>query len=314
MSEPKHFAEYQLLRRITQSPTGDVYLARRDDDPFGEPVALRRIYPEVAAHVVRDVLEEAIFAAQLNHPNMVTVREMGEAEGMLYFVLDYVHGASLRALVAGWKVVEPSRPFPWAPLCRAAVSLCEALEYCHALVDASGKPSGMVHQGLSPRSVMIGTNGAVKLVDFGRARSVMRALVGPPSSPGSTLPALPEFAAPEQVLSRPVNPRTDVYALALTLYTALTGMQPFVAPGGPEAVATAVLKREVPNLRERRPDVPRAMREVIHDSLQREPGRRPKSMAELRDRLWDALFDERQVVGLPELGALVTQVFSLIDG
>lgn len=313
MAEPKRFAEYQLLRRVTQGPTGDVYLARREDDPFGEPVALRRIYPEIAAQVVRDVLEEAIFAAQLIHPNMVTVREMGEAEGMLYFVLDYVHGASLRALVAGWKVVEPSRPFPWAPLCRAALSLCEALEYCHTLVDAGGNASGMVHQGLSPRSVMIGTNGAVKLVDFGRARSVLRALEEP-SLPGSTLPAQPEFTAPEQLLGKAVDARTDVYGLALTLYTSLTGIQPFVAPGGPDSVAMAVLRREVPLLRERRPDVPRAMREAIHDSLSREPSRRPQTMAELRDRLWDALFDERQVVGLPELGALVTQVFSLIDG
>ena len=76
----------------------------------------------------------------------------------------------------------------------------------------------------------------------------------------------------------------------------------------------AVLRREVPSLRDRRPDVPRAMREVIHDALSREPERRPQGMAELRDRLWDALFDEKQVVGLPELGALVTRVFSLIDG
>jgi len=153
LTDLKRFADYQLLRRITQSAVGDVYLGRREDDPFGEPVAIRRIYPDAAARVVRDLLDEAIFTAQLNHPNLITVREMGEVEGMLYFVLDYVHGASLRALTAGWKVVEPTRPFPWAPLCRAAVSLCEALEYCHTLVDTSGSPSGMVHQALSPRSV-----------------------------------------------------------------------------------------------------------------------------------------------------------------
>jgi eukaryotic-like serine/threonine-protein kinase len=313
VSDPKQFAEYQLLRRITQSATGDVYLGRREDDPFGEPVAIRRIYPEAAARVVRELLEEAIFTAQLTHPNLITMRAMGEAEGMLYFVLDYVHGASLRALTAGWKVVEPSRPFPWAPLCRAAVSLCEALDYCHTLVDASGNASGMVHQALSPRSVMIGTNGAVKLVDFGRARTVLRALEEP-SLPGSSTPSQPEFSAPEQLLNKPVDARTDIYGLGLTLYTTLAGIQPFVAPGGPDAVAMAVLRREVPSLRDRRPDVPRAMREAIHDAISRDMERRPGSMAELRDRLWDALFDERQVVGLPELGALVQQVFSLIDG
>lgn len=313
MADLKRFAEYQLLRRITQSATGDVYLGRREDDPFGEPVAIRRIYSEVAPRVVRDVLEEAIFAAQLNHPNMVTVREMGEAEGMLYFVLEYVHGASLRALTAGWKVVEPSRPFPWAPLCRAAISLCEALDYCHSLVEVDGKASGMVHQGLSPRSLMIGTNGAVKLVDFGRARTVLRA-IEEPSLPGSATPAQPEFTAPEQLLGKPVDARTDVYGVGITLYTTLAGIQPFVAPGGPDAVAMAVLRRQVPSLRDRRPDVPRAMREAIQDALAREPERRPQGMAELRDRLWDALFDEKQVVGLPELGALVTRIFSLIDG
>lgn len=313
MAAPRRFSGYQLLRRITQGGTGDVWLARREDDPFGEPVALRRIYPEVAARVIRDVLEEAIFAAQLTHPNMINVREMGEGEGMLYFVLDYVHGASLRALVEGWKVVEPARRFPWAPLCRAAISLCEALEYCHTLVDASGRPSGMVHQGLSPRSVMIGTNGAVKLVDFGRARGVLRAQAQPSSS-GGLVHAQPQFAAPEQVRGLPADPRTDVYTLALILYTALAGFQPFEGPGGADAVTAAVLRRDVPALRDRRPDVPRAMREAIHDALARDPDRRPQSMAELRDRLWDALFEEKQVVGLPELGALVTQVFSLIDG
>ncbi|HVE82386.1 MAG TPA: serine/threonine-protein kinase [Myxococcales bacterium] len=312
MAEPRYFSGYQLLRRITQGGTGDVYLARREDDPFEEPVVLRRIYPGAAPQVVRDVLEEAIFAAQLSHPNMINVREMGEAEGMLYFVLDYVHGASLRALVAGWRVVEPSRSFPWAPLCRAAISLCEALEYCHTLVDAQGQPSRMTHQGLSPRSVMLGTNGAVKLVDFGRARSVMRALAEG-VAPGG-LPAQPEYAAPEQVKGHAADARTDVYGLSLTLYTALTGAQPFEAGGGTDSVAHAVLRREVPPLKERRPDVPRAMREAIHDGLHRDPDRRPQSMSELRDRLWDALFDEKQVVGLPELGALVTQVFSLIDG
>jgi eukaryotic-like serine/threonine-protein kinase len=311
--DPKLFADYQLLRRITQSATGDVYLGRREDDPFGEPVAIRRIYAEAAARVVRDVLAEAIFTAQLNHPNLITMRAMGEAEGMLYFVLDYVHGASLRALTAGWKVVEPSRPFPWAPLCRAAISLCEALDYAHSLVDASGTPSGMVHQALSPRSAMIGTNGAVKLVDFGRARTVLRALEEP-SLPGSSTPSAPEFSAPEQLLDKPVDARTDVYGLGLTLYTCLAGMQPFVAPGGPDAVAMAVLRRPVPSLRDRRPDVPRAMREAIQDAISRDMEQRPPNMAELRDRLWDALLDEKQVVGLPELGALVQQVFSLIDG
>jgi serine/threonine-protein kinase len=286
------FGQYQLYRQLSTGPVGDAFLAHRVDEPYSAPLALRRIHPEIAASMARELLDEAIFGAQLSHPCLVAVRDFGEAEGTLFFAMEYLHGLSLRGLGERWRAVHPQQPFPWAPLARAGIYLCEAVHYIHTLRDSTGM-AGMVHQGLNPSNMMIASNGAVKLLDFGISRDAL--LKAGRLHPGAFRHL--EYAAPEQRAGRPVDPRTDIYSLGLVLYSVLAGVPPSSSA------------RDRRPLGELRRDVPGGLADAIDRAVEPEPRHRPQSMAELRDLIWEPLLERRMVLGLPELADLVNGVF-----
>lgn len=288
MADGIRFGNYLLYRQLSAGPMGEIFLAHRVDEPYSAPLALRRVHPHIAASIARELLDEAIYGAQLSHPCLVTVHDFGQAEGTLFFAMEYVHGLSLRSLAERYRAANPQQPLPWAPLARAGIYLCEGLHYLHTVRDPSGV-AGTVHQGLNPSSMMIATNGAVKLVDFGLSREALRK--AGVLHPGELRHL--EYAAPEQRANRPVDARTDVYGLGLTLYSLLSG-----ASLSPSA-------RDRRPLGELRRDVPGALADAVDRAVEPDARHRPQSMAELRDLLWEPLLERRMVLGLPELADLV---------
>jgi len=252
---------YDILAEAGHGSMGNVYKAR--DRETGETVALKLLKPEIASDqaMMDRFKNELLFARKITHKNVCRVHEFNRINGIAYTSMEFVEGESLRSVL---------NRFGGLPL-RKAIDLggqiCSGLKEAHV--------QGIVHRDLKPENVMIDAQGNVKIMDFGIARSMEAgtrltgAMVGTPA-----------YMAPEQVAGKPVDYRTDIYALGLIVYEVFTGAPAFRAEN---AVAVALKQmREAPTPpHEVEPTVPVSIERVILKCLEKEPPKRFQSMAEL---------------------------------
>jgi len=299
------FGRYRLLRRLGVGGMAEVFLARRSDDRLGRLVAVKRILPELSARpeVLEALLDEARISTHLDHPQIVSVLDVGDVDGMAFLAMEYVHGLALARALALWGS-QGRGPFPWPMACRIAICVCEALEYAHALKDlADGRKLDLVHRDVNPANILLGFNGVVKLADFGIALSSVKEAI---TRPGVVMAKL-EFAAPEQFRGEPLDARTDVYGLGMTLYQALAGKLPFAGLPQPEAIR-AILETTPPPLSSLRRDLPKALGLLVDRCLAKVPSARFQSATEVRTRLETALMQARLKVGMLELAGFVSEL------
>ncbi len=207
----ERFGDYRLLRPLREGGMASVWLAER----AGERVALKRVRPELARsdELRRMLLEEARVAARVVHPNVVRILEVGEVDRTPYLAMEHVDGVTWAELLDG-----APEPAPIAHVVRIASLVAEGLHAAHEARDASGASLELVHRDVSPPNVMISRAGEVKLIDFGIARARGRAI----ETSEGTLKGRFRYLAPEQVTRGAVDRRTDVYALAMVTWEALT--------------------------------------------------------------------------------------------
>ena len=256
---------YDILGEAGRGAMGQVYKAR--DRETGDIVALKLLKPEIASDqaMVERFKSELLFARKITHKNVCRVYEFNRAGGIAYTSMEFVEGESLRSVLNRFGSLAP----------RKATDL--ALQMCSGLKEAHAQ--GIVHRDLKPENVMIDTQGDLKIMDFGIARSMesMSRLTG-------AMTGTPAYMAPEQVTGKPVDYRTDIYALGLMLYEMFTGTQPF---RGDNAIAVALQHvQESPRRpREIEASVPAAVEAAILKCLEKEPANRFQSVAELEGRL-----------------------------
>lgn len=273
---------YQILGELGRGGMGVVYLANRVPDR--ERVAVKTIQPAAAgsADEVARFLREAEILRQLRHPYIVSFHELGQADELLYFVMDYVPGADASRLLRRDGPMEVGRAV------RLVCQVLEALQYSHAL--------GFVHRDVKPSNLLVsGDPGfeVCKLADFGLARVYhMSPLSGLTvlGNVGGTLPYMP----PEQITDyRNVSPAVDIYATAATLYRLLTRHYVFDFADLPlERRLTKVLSDEPVPIRQRQSTIPGALADTIHRALAREPGSRFPDARAFRDAMLPFAADE----------------------
>jgi tetratricopeptide (TPR) repeat protein len=273
---------YVVLERRGAGGMGVVYAAY--DTELERKVALKLLHPggpETLPGLARArLLREAQAAARLDHPNVVTVFDVGTLGSRVFLTMEYVDGQTL----AHWRRAAP----PWRQVLDAYLQAGEGLAAAHA--------AGLVHRDFKPENVLIDTRGRVRVTDFGLARAEAPAsrpegTVPPPAqgtSGGLTdtggLAGTPAYMSPEQLAGRIADPRSDQYAFCVSLYEALYQERPFDSAAGFEALREAVLRGEV-----RAPPsphrVPAWLRKVVLRGLRREPGERFASMEALLQAL-----------------------------
>ena len=277
---------YQLTERIASGGMAAVWCAY--DDVLARSVAVKLLHDHLAAdEAFRERFRrEAIAAAKLTHPHVVSLYDTGSDGDRVYLVMEYVDGATLREVIADLGTLEPGHA--------AAVGekVARALDYAHE--------RGLVHRDVKPANILLGDDGSVKVADFGIAKAEEND--GDLTKTGVVL-GTAAYVAPEQITGdAQVDGRADQYALGCMLYEALTGRQPFK---GETAVATAAQRLEsnpVP-LRSLRSDLPRGLDSVIMRAMARDPQDRFVSTGALADAL--AVFaddDTSHTAALP-LGA-----------
>jgi serine/threonine-protein kinase len=297
MSPAEVLAGYRLEERVGVGGMAEVYRAQRlGPGGFAKQVAVKRVLPDLGRDpsFVQMFLDEARLQAQLSSPGLVQVFDFGEEAGTYYLVMEYVDGVDLAALLAA---VGPLEPALAAHLGR---QLCAALGDVHRAVGADGLPLHVVHRDVTPGNVLCGRDGHVKLGDFGVAKARARSVR---TERGGVKGKL-AYLAPEQVRGDEVDARTDLYAVGLVLFEALTGSRYLDAPDEPALwrLAGAPVFRAPSTLA---PGVPAALDAVLQRTLEPAPERRFPSAA----RLEEALAAVTPALGLEaarrQLGALV---------
>src|SRR3954468_1453134 len=228
---------YELLELVGTGGMSSVYKAH--DTLLERNVALKVLhghYSEDAEYVER-FRREARAAAQLSHPNIVTVIDRGEAEGRHFIVLEYIDGQNLNQLV------ESKGRLPVRTALELGIEIGHALAFAHE--------SGLVHRDVKPQNVLLG-NGDVKVTDFGIARSVD---VKQGLTQTGTVLGTSDYIAPEQASGHPVSALSDVYSLGVVIYELLAGEPPY---GGDNFLAVAMrhVNDAVPSVVAVRPEVP----------------------------------------------------------
>ena len=269
----KQVAQFQVGDPLGRGGMGEVYAAT---DRMGRQVALKVLSPRLVQdrqHVTR-FLQEARAVLALNHPNIVTVYDIGEADGTYYIASELIEGETLRAVLARGSL-------------GLAQSVDIAVQVCTALVAAHDK--GVVHRDIKPENVMLRGDGYVKVLDFGIAKLTEQ--FGGPVRPGSAAAASPEtvaglivgttpYMSPEQARGAAVDARTDVWSSGVLLYEMLTGQIPF-AGGSTTDVLARILEREPAPLASLVEGVPEELQRIVSRALMKDPGQRYPSMTEM---------------------------------
>jgi serine/threonine-protein kinase len=250
---------FEVFQELDRGGQGVIRKAR--DRILGRTVALKSLRPDGPTG---ELLGEARSIAALQHPNIVTLFEVFEQAGEVHLVLEFLEGETLL------KRIGREGPLAAPEAARVGKAMCAALDYAHA--------RGLVHRDVKPSNVMLLPDGQVKVLDFGLAKTVEGQEIT------STRCGTPFYMAPEQILCRRPDGRTDVYGLGATLYQALTGEPPFTG----EDVFYQHLNRFPTPARSRVASVPMKLDFLVLRCLEKKPEDRPASareVAEFLDRL-----------------------------
>jgi serine/threonine-protein kinase len=250
---------------------------------FEKLVAVKTILPEYARNSrFRSMfLDEAQIASRVDHPNVARILDVGEEDDLLYLVMEWVDGDSLGSL--HHRLKEAGRTIPAGIALRILGDLCGGLHVVHEVRDDSGAPLSVVHRDVSPENVLIDPHGNAKLVDFGvakaRDRLAEETMVG-------TLKGKLHYMAPEQAAFRPVDRRTDVWAVGAILYRLFAGFPPYKAESREGTLALLNSGQKPPPLPA---TVPRVVSAIAERALMHEPDERFATAAELKMALEAAL-------------------------
>jgi tetratricopeptide (TPR) repeat protein/tRNA A-37 threonylcarbamoyl transferase component Bud32 len=254
---------YAVLKKLGEGGKGVVYKAR--DTVLNRVVAIKMLRSAVSSEEAYSrFIREAQAVAKLNHPNIVSIHDIGKEDEKQFFVLEFVDGTSLRELMKTY----PEGKCDMQTVLRMAIDVCNALQYAHS--------QGVLHRDVKPENILITEDGIAKLMDFGLAKML--------GQPGITQEGIivgtVAYVAPENALGKGADARSDLYSLGAVLYEAVTGRPPF--PGeDPVKVIFSHIHDYPTSLSKLNPKVPQALADCIMRLLEKEPGKRYQSAADL---------------------------------
>jgi len=272
---------FELIAEIATGGMATVFLARLDGVAgFQRFYAIKRLHPHLAndAEFVDMFLDEARLAAQIHHPNVVPILEVGTSPEGYYLVMDYIEGATAARLMAGSS--EAGERLPVGSAFRICVDSLAGLHSAHELADGDGRPLQIVHRDVSPQNILVGIDGGSRIADFGIARAATRLT----TTRTGQLKGKLGYMAPEQARGAVVDRRADIWALGVVLWEMLAGTRLFKAKNDAETLHR-ILYLSVPTLRESGVELPEPLESACMRALEREPGDRYATAAEFGDAL-----------------------------
>lgn len=269
-------AHYRILDKLGEGGMGIVYLA--EDQRLKRKVALKMLPPSLAEdpHRLARFEREVKTVAALNHPNIVTIYSVEEANGYRFFTMEHVEGKTLSRLI-------PQGGLPLAEFLKIAVPLTDALAAAHA--------KGVTHRDIKPGNVMVSGEGRVKVLDFGLAKlreHEATEMLGVRPQTTLTQEGLAvgtlAYMAPEQLRMMSADHRSDIFSLGVVLFEMATGHCPFIGQSTAEVISS-ILRDQPARVYEKNEKVPPAIDAILRRCLEKDPGKRLASAADLRDTL-----------------------------
>jgi tRNA A-37 threonylcarbamoyl transferase component Bud32 len=253
---------YQLLTIIGEGGMATVY--RAQDVMLGRTVAVKLLHERRASDeaFLARFYREAQAAANLDHPNIVSVYDIGQDGNRHYIVMEYVEGRNLKELIL------ESAPFLIERALTIAIQVCAAVGAAHK--------AGLIHCDVKPQNILIATDSRLKVTDFG----IARALTSAPVVEGGEVWGTPDYLSPEQAAGERLGPSSDVYSIGVVMYEMLTGVLPFRAESG-MAMALKHLREEPTPVNELNPRVPPGLARIVHKVLAKEPSARYRTASQL---------------------------------
>ncbi|HRC58408.1 MAG TPA: serine/threonine-protein kinase, partial [Kofleriaceae bacterium] len=267
---------YQLLAPIGQGGMAEVFLGRlRGAAGFAKLVVIKRMHSHLShdKRFIELFINEGRVVANLSHPNICQVHELGEEEGCLFLAMEYLSGVSLEELL---RVLPRGTAYELPLVAGLLGQACDGLHYAHQLRDRMGKPTPVVHRDVSPQNLFVTTDGVCKVLDFGVAKISTADRF---SQSGMIKGKLP-YMAPEQIQGQRVDARTDVFAMGVVLWETLTGTRLFSRPSD-YLIWKAITEDPIPRLSQLRPDLPAEVDEVVRRALARDPEQRYQTILAL---------------------------------
>ncbi len=284
---------YRLIEMLGRGGMAEVFLA--EDTRLNRSVAIKFLSSEFRKDPerMRRFNQEARAASALNHPNILTIYDIGECDGIQYLVSEYVQGKTLSSRISRGKV-----PIPEAV--GIAIQMASALAVSHQ--------AGIVHRDIKPDNVMVRTDGTVKVLDFGLAKESGKDLADAADADAKTLdrvltsPGLilgtPQYMSPEQARGQPLDARTDIFSVGIVIFEMVTGRSPFGGSSIADVIA-AIVGKDSPRIEEYMDDPPLMLIRIVQKALRKNADDRYGTMDHLLSDLRDL---SRELIDLPDTG------------
>jgi len=296
---------YQILAKLAAGGMAEIFLAR------GEGVAgverycvLKRILRDRATdvHFVRMFLDEARLAAQLQHPNIAQVYDIGKLGDSYFFTMEYVHGETVRALLHRAQGLR--RALPIHGVLTIAAGTAAGLHHAHDRLGLDGRALGIVHRDVSPSNLMVSYEGGVKVVDFGVAKAADRAQ----ETKSGTVKGKISYLSPEQCRGKRVDRRSDLFSLGICFWEMLTTERLYKRATDFENM-NAIVTEPTPAPSSRRADVPKEIDALVLRLLAKNPDDRFQTAAEVVEAIEAVSARTSMVLSASALGRFVRELF-----
>lgn len=302
---PQKFGKYILTRKLAMGGMAEIFRAKTvGAEGFEKEIVIKRILPHYTEDddFVKMFIDEANVASKLQHANIVQIFDFNVQDGSYYIAMEYVEGKDLKKVVeTGIKRGNPLTP---AQCVWIIMELAKGLHYAHVKTH-KGKPLNIVHRDISPQNGMISFTGEVKLMDFGIAKAASRST----KTVAGTVKGKCAYMSPEQARGKPLDGRSDLFALAVVLWEMLTHKRLFL--GDSDFVTLSnVLKQEAPPPSSINPDVPAALDTIVLKALSKDRDERQKDVEAFHRELTRWFYSSVTDLDAEALGPWMKSMFS----
>ena len=268
--DARDFGSYQLIAKLATGGMAEIYLARPSSAPSSKDVlVLKRILPHLAEddHFVTMFRDEADLASKLVHKNVCNVQSFGQFAGTWFIAMEYLHGVPLSRMMT--RLSKAGKMLDYRIVAAIICQACEGLHAAHEARGPDGQLLGVVHRDVSPPNIMVTSDGTVKLLDFG----IAKARGANSRTRTGTVKGKNAYMSPEQILGKPLDRRSDIFALGCVMYEMLAIRRLFHRDSD-FLTFKAITEEPIPDIRERRPDLPPGMRAALIQAMARDPNGR----------------------------------------